>query len=61
MEWAVFRAYANLDEGQGALACGGTPSTIYSSSLSRLAQGQRWALRYTPGPGDFRRVMSRNP
>lgn len=32
MEQAVFRAYGKLDEGQGALACGGIPSTIYSSS-----------------------------
>lgn len=40
MEWAVFRAYAKLDKGQGALVYGGTPSTIYSSSLSRLAQGR---------------------
>lgn len=32
MEQAVFRAYGKLDEGQGALAYGGTPSTVFSSS-----------------------------
>lgn len=40
VEGAAFRAYAKLNEGQGALACGGTPSSTYPSSLRRLAQGR---------------------